>query len=146
MWFLDCPYQFCDIPQYHYSLQWDLLTCKCRAPCVQDGRLTLLPEFPWISILFLLVYWSSLFLEISNSITFSSRESTLDFNFKFSALKASIIESFTLIKLFVTMSLMLALIFPLDSPRSLSNFSFKLLDKSDSWVLNHEVPASFHQV
>ena len=54
---------------------------------------------PWISMLFLLVYWSSLFLEISSSVIFYLRESTLDFNFKFSAFKASIIKSFTLIKL-----------------------------------------------
>ena len=84
-------------------------------------------EIPWISMLFTLGYWSSLFLEISSSINFSLRESTLDSNFKFSAFKASMIESFTLIKLSVTMTLMLALIFSSDSPRSLyklSNFSF----------------------
>ena len=59
------------------------------ALCLQDGRLTLLQEFPEFQR-FLLVYWSSLFLEISSSIIFSSRESTLDFNIKFSAFKVSI--------------------------------------------------------
>ena len=98
----------------------------------------------WISTLFLLMYWSNLFLEISRSKNFSSRESILYLNFKFSAFKVSIIETFTLIKLSVTMSLMLALIFPLHSPRclyKLSNFSFKLLVKLDNWVLK-----SFEQV
>ena len=59
------------------------------ALCLQDGRLTLLQEFSEFQR-FLLVYWSSLFLEISSSIIFSSRESTLDFNIKFSAFKVSI--------------------------------------------------------
>ena len=74
-----------------------------------------------------LMYWSRLFLEISSSMIFSTKKSTLDFDFKFSDFKASIIESFKLIKLYVTMPLMLALTVAY-SPRNLhilTNFLFK---------------------
>ena len=97
---MDCPYQFCDIPQYHYSQQSDSSTCIYEAPHVQDGHLTLLQEFPEFQC------YSSWYIGPVYFLKF--RESLQQCQMT--------IESFTLIKLSVTMSLMLALIFPSDSP------------------------------